>query len=289
MAVFSSNAQDMMIESLNEKPAEAVGPAIKAFIIHLARSAERRPQVEKLVRELPMQVEVLDAVDGRLLDDAEVARVYKPCLHAPRYPFALSRSEIACFLSHRKAWQAIIDQNLDAGLVIEDDVAFDENFNAAFRAAAGHLKPNDLIRFPFRADREHGREVFNDRNVSIIAPNPIGLRMMAQLVSRGAARTLLAATEQFDRPVDTTVQMRWVTGLQPLSVVPGGIREISGQLGGTTIQHRKSFTDKLAREILRPLYRMRVRNFSMETNNRRRLLWLGSTLFILVSAYEFIV
>ena len=109
---------------------------------------------------------------------------------------------------------------------------------------------------------EHGREVFRNDQIRIIIPNPIGLGMVAQLVSFDAAQKLLAATEQFDRPVDTTVQMRWVTGLQPLAVIPGGVKEISAQLGGTTIQHKKSFSDKLAREILRPIYRMRVRRFS---------------------------
>lgn len=238
---------------------------IKAFIIHLARAVDRRPQVEKLARDLPVKTEVLDAVDSRSLDEAQIARAYRPRLHTPRYPFALSRNEIACFMSHRKAWQAIVDGNLDAGLVIEDDIALTENFDAAFHAAVDHLEPGGFIRFTFRDDREHGRELFRNAHVRLIAPDPIGLGMVAQLVSREAAQRLLAATEQFDRPVDTTVQMRWVTGLQPLSVIPGGVKEISAQLGGTTIQHRKSFSDKLKREILRPLYRMRVRQFSSKS------------------------
>ncbi|MEJ5082960.1 glycosyltransferase family 25 protein [Ochrobactrum sp. MYb379] len=234
---------------------------IKAFIIHLARASDRRPQVAKLVQELPVKTEVIDAVDSRTLPDADIKRVYKRKLHAPRYPFKLSKNEIACFLSHRKAWQAIVDQGLNAGFVIEDDIELTDVFNAAFQAVTNHFEPGSFVRFTFR-DREQGREVFRNDQLRIIIPNPIGLGMVAQLVSFDAAKKLLAATEQFDRPVDTTVQMRWVTGLQPLAVIPGGVKEISAQLGGTTIQHKKSFKDKLAREILRPIYRMRVRNFS---------------------------
>ena len=234
---------------------------IKAFIIHLARASDRRPQVAKLVQELPVKTEVIDAVDSRTLPDADIKRVYKRKLHAPRYPFKLSKNEIACFLSHRKAWQAIVDQGLNAGFVIEDDIELTDVFNAAFQAVTNHFEPGSFVHFTFR-DREQGREVFRNDQLRIIIPNPIGLGMVAQLVSFDAAKKLLAATEQFDRPVDTTVQMRWVTGLQPLAVIPGGVKEISAQLGGTTIQHKKSFKDKLAREILRPIYRMRVRNFS---------------------------
>ncbi|MBN9044530.1 MAG: glycosyltransferase family 25 protein [Rhizobiales bacterium] len=239
---------------------------IKAFIIHLARAADRRPQVERLTRDLsvqgPVKAEVIDAVDNRALDEATIARVYRRRLHAPRYPFPLSRNEIACFLSHRKAWQAIVDRKLDAGFVIEDDVALTADFSDAFRAATDHLEPGGFIRFPFRMDREHGREVYRNDHVRIIVPNPIGLGMVAQLVSHDAARKLLDVTLPFDRPVDTTVQMRWITGLQPLAVIPGGVKEISSELGGTTIQHRKNLSARLAREILRPVYRMRVRAYS---------------------------
>ncbi len=86
--------------------------------------------------------------------------------------------------------------------------------------------------------------------------------MMAQLVSYEAAETLLSVTGKFDRPVDTTVQMKWITGLQPHSIVPGGIKEISSMLGGSTVQQRKTSLEKLKREVMRPIYRMRVRRYS---------------------------
>lgn len=234
---------------------------IKAFIIHLTRATDRKPQVQKLIQKLPVKAEVIEAVDSRALSNAEIKRVYQRKLHAPRYPFELSKNEIACFLSHRKAWQAIVDQKLDAGFVIEDDIELTDVFDAAFHAVINHFELGSFVRFTFR-DREQGREVFRNDQLRIIIPNPIGLGMVAQLVSFDAAKKLLAATEQFDRPVDTTMQMRWITGLQPLAVIPGGVKEISAELGGTTIQHRKSFKDKLTREILRPIYRMRVRSFS---------------------------
>ncbi|MBV2142446.1 glycosyltransferase family 25 protein [Falsochrobactrum sp. TDYN1] len=235
---------------------------VKAFIIHLGRASERAPQVEKLICALPVKASLIEAIDSRTLSDGTIAQVYKRKLHRPHYPFQLSRNEIACFLSHRKAWQAIVDQKLDAGFVIEDDIELTDVFGSAFRAALDHLEPGGFIRFAFREGREHGREVFRNQDVRIIIPNPIGLGMVAQLVSYDAARKLLDVTSRFDRPVDTMIQMRWVTGLQPLSILPGGVREISAQLGGTTVQIKKSFPDKLMREILRPLYRMRIRSFS---------------------------
>ncbi|MBB5702327.1 GR25 family glycosyltransferase involved in LPS biosynthesis [Ochrobactrum daejeonense] len=242
-------------------PADGPARAVKAFIIHLERAGDRRPQVEKLIEKLPVEAEVVDAVDGRSLDAATIARVYRRSVHKPRYPFQLSTNEIACFLSHRKAWQAIVDQELEAGFVIEDDIELTSQFQTAYAAACEVLSVDSFIRFPFR-ERETGREVLSERDVRIIEPAPVGLGMVAQLVGREAARNLLAATEIFDRPVDTTAQMNWITGLRPLSVLPGGVTEVSARLGGSTIQKSRSLPDKLKREILRPLYRWKIKSRS---------------------------
>ncbi len=94
-------------------------------------------------------------------------------------------------MSHRKAWQAIVDQQLDAGFVIEDDIELTDVFNAAFHAVSNHFEPGSFVRFTFRDDREDGREVFRNNQVRIIIPNPIGLGMVAQLVSFDAAKSCL--------------------------------------------------------------------------------------------------
>jgi GR25 family glycosyltransferase involved in LPS biosynthesis len=231
---------------------------IKAFIIHLGRAEQRAAQVERLIAALPVPADIVDAVDGLTLDRRDKARVYRRNLHKPAYPFELSNSEIACFLSHRKAWAAIVEQGLDAGFVIEDDVDLTADFPAAFAAATACLTPGAFVRFPFRADRETGEDMLVRGATRVIRPRTIGLGMVAQLVSRGAAIRLLQATEMFDRPVDTMVQMEWLLHLSPLTVLPGGVSEVSARLGGTSMKRYSTFTEKLAREVLRPIYRAKV-------------------------------
>ncbi len=240
--------------NLNE-PSQLV---IRGFIVHLDRARDRMPQVERLMAKLPVSSEIVEAVDGRCLTEAEINRVYRRKLHKPSYPFAMSQGEIACFLSHRKAWAAIVEQNIDAGLIFEDDVEIDDSFHAAFAAAKACLKPGAFIRFPFRMGKEHGTRVLTQGEINVIQPTRIGLGMVAQLVSRDAAIRLLQATAFFDRPVDTTVQMSWLTHVSPLAVLPGGVHEISSQLGGSTIKSRKTLMERLSREVLRPLYRARI-------------------------------
>ncbi|WP_157020166.1 glycosyltransferase family 25 protein [Mesorhizobium xinjiangense] len=234
---------------------------VEALIIHLARATGRAPQVKKLLDVLPMAGSVVEAVDGQALSQAEIAAVYRPRLHRPRYPFVLRTSEVACFRSHRKAWQTILDRGLDAGLIIEDDVETDADaFGPMLDLALATLGPGDILRFPKVERREVGPVVARAGDATVVAPRHPGLGMQAQLVGREAARALLAFTAQFDRPVDTTVQMRWLHGVRVLTAKPVCIREIDDALGGTTIQGKsKSVSDILAREVWRPLYRLQVR------------------------------
>lgn len=242
----------------------AAGATIKAYIIHLQGAVHRRPNVQKLKRALALPVTVLEAQDARSITPAMLEDHVRRRLHRPYYPFALTRPEIACFLSHRLAWQAIVDDGVDAGLVLEDDIALTEDFEPALDMARRALHERALIRFPHRDGREEGRIVVQEGNRQVIAPNPVGLGMVAQLVSADAAQRLLTTTRQFDRPVDVFAQMHWITGIAPLSVRPGGVREISGDLGGSTLKRKKGILRKTAHEILRPIYRRKIRGYSVK-------------------------
>jgi GR25 family glycosyltransferase involved in LPS biosynthesis len=235
--------------------------AVEAFVIHLGRATQRRPQVEKLLTELHLPAGIVDAVDGNALSREEIAAVYRRKLHRPRYPFDLRPTEIGCFLSHRKAWQAILDRELDAGLIVEDDVAVDGALYPRLLAfALANLGDKDVVRFPYRGYTDKGSVVAREGDLTLAEPRTIGLGMQMQLVSAGAAAALLDATEIFDRPVDTTIQMPGVKGMRVLVARPTAIRQIGHLLGGTVVQKtRKSAGEIVSREIGRALYRSAVR------------------------------
>ncbi|HVW54671.1 MAG TPA: glycosyltransferase family 25 protein [Rhizobiaceae bacterium] len=235
--------------------------AVEAFVIHLGRATQRRPQVEKLLTQLHLPAGIIDAVDGNKLTREEIAAVFRRNLHRPGYPFEVRPTEIGCFLSHRKAWQTILDRKLDAGLIVEDDVTVDGALYPRLLAfALANLGGNDVIRFPYRDYTDKGRVVAREDGLTLAEPRIIGLGMQMQLVSKGAAGALLEATEIFDRPVDTTIQMPGVKGVRVLVARPTAIRQIGHLLGGTVVQKtRKSAGEVLSREIRRALYRSAVR------------------------------
>lgn len=243
---------------------------IEAFIIHLARAEARRPQVDHLLATCPVPARIIGAVDGRELSAGELDAVYsRKRLHAPRYPFQLTVGEVGCFLSHRKAWQAILDSGLEAGLVIEDDVEMDSVvFARALELSHKHIATDGIIQFQVREIKQAGPVAASDGSVQLTRPVLIPLRASCTLYSRQAAQQLLEQTTRFDRPVDTYMQMHWLTGLRPCLAIPSGVSDKGNDIGGTTIQARDvPILKRLRREVLRPIYRARIR-FSSWANDR---------------------
>ena len=105
-------------------------------------------------------------------------------------------------------------------------------------------------------------------NISIFEPTVIGLGTQAQIVTYDAARRLLEKTEQFDRPIDVYLQLRWKHGVRVLTLWPNGVRERSSSLGGSLIGKETSNGDKLRRELLRPLYRAKLHIYSRIKNRK---------------------
>ena len=233
---------------------------IEGIIIHLARAEGRRPQVDELLRTLPVSSEVLDATDGSRLAPDEIDGVYKRHLHRPPYPFELRIAEIGCFLSHRAAWRRIVERDLDAGLVIEDDVGIEpDNFAAAVRFAQEGMTAGDYVRFPWRSHTDAGRVIADADGLSLVEPRRVGVGMLAQVVGREAAWRLLETTERFDRPVDTFLQMRWAHDARMLAIRGVRLQHLDAQLGGTTLHKRKRpLAESLTREALRARYRAEV-------------------------------
>jgi len=228
------------------------------LIIHLERAIQRKPQVQKLTETLPYKVSVITAVDGSQ-PSHEISESYKKNLLRPRYPFSLRQAEIATFLSHRKCWQRIVDEGLEAALVIEDDAEIvPTEFLAAIEIAMQKVEPGDLIRLPVKLREKPQAIVSSNSHSSLFRPWAIGLGMVAQIVTYDAAKRLLERTKHFDRPVDTYTQLTWDHGIRILTLWPNGIREISESLGGSLIGAPKTKLNRLRREIMRPIYRAKL-------------------------------
>lgn len=231
---------------------------MRSFIIHMAGDEKRAPNAQRLAAFLPDAV-IVDAVAGREALAHGTVETRPGDLFAPRYPFALSAGEVGCFLSHRACWQRIVDEGHDFALIVEDDMDADPAIWPEVMAlVARHAGPNSYIRLPAKAREKPAAVIDAGATARLFLPRVIGLQTVAQVVGRAAAKRLLATSRIIDRPVDAFLQMHWVTG-QPLhAILPSGVRELTGELGGSTIQSKTRASGKLARELRRGIYRAQV-------------------------------
>lgn len=71
-----------------------------------------------------IEFEIIDAVDGTVLSAQEISElVYKSELNY------LTKSEIGCALSHQKIYKKILEDNLNAAIIMEDDAVICGNVN----------------------------------------------------------------------------------------------------------------------------------------------------------------
>ncbi|WP_171097901.1 glycosyltransferase family 25 protein [Ruegeria sp. HKCCD7255] len=231
---------------------------MRSFVIHMSSSTARRANADRLCAQLP-NAELFEAVNGRDPQQIADVDVFPGTLHRPHYPFPLRPAEIGVFESHRAIWRKMVEDHIDLAIITEDDLGLDpDRLSAALGLLAPIATPEHYIRIPVK-QREVPAEILAEKDdLRLILPKVIGLQCVCQMVGRRAAERLLAATDQIDRPVDTFLQMHWITG-QPIHALQGsGNREVAQEIGGSTIQTKPPMSDKLTREVKRALYRAKL-------------------------------
>lgn len=96
---------------------------IPAYVINLKKSIARREYICKLLTPYSfLDLHFVRAIDGRLMSDTELQKVFdkRKCLkHCGR---ELNAGEIGCCLSHRKSYRQLLESSNAYALVLEDDV-----------------------------------------------------------------------------------------------------------------------------------------------------------------------
>ena len=192
------------------------------FVINLASSTERLNRVSHELNAQNLAFERLDAIDGRELSDTAIAQHYSADLNLKKYHKPLSKGEIGCYLSHRKAWQTIVDRQLDYAIILEDDFVLDRSIHSAIENISTLKQPWQLIKLAAYKDRN--RDIAFTKPLADEQHLVIHKKLMsgccATAVSFEGAKALLQATATFSRPIDCDLQHVWETGVYGYSLLP---------------------------------------------------------------------
>ncbi|MFC7159339.1 glycosyltransferase family 25 protein [Pseudidiomarina halophila] len=129
----------------------------KVLVINLERSPQRWHAMVEQLEASGLPYERVEAVAGDTLTAEQIAQVFDSKAARHNYHYQLSRGEIGCYLSHLKAWQTILNQQLDYAIVLEDDVVLDAKFRLLPKVIVQCDEAWDLIKIaaPFKQQKSY--------------------------------------------------------------------------------------------------------------------------------------
>lgn len=124
----------------------------KVIYINLDKRDDRRRHMESLLKEhnLNQKAMRLSGVDGRKLNINKISSDLVTnsgkydAVHGTKVYVPLTMGGIGCALSHRKAYEMIINNKMDRALILEDDVYFDKKFGEKLKTLMGNLPTTDF-------------------------------------------------------------------------------------------------------------------------------------------------
>ena len=220
----------------------------KIFVINLNESTERLERLKSEFERIGLDFERLPAVDGRDLTEDQIFQHYSPELNRKKYFKPLSKPEIGLYMSHLKACERIISENLDFGIILEDDIvlkngfkmipqvlcSLNEKWNYIKLIAPGKKKKiNERIQvaveIPIRLNIEsYLKDTNSTNNERIIETSTIGVPAIFELITWkkppigtsayaitiDGAKEFLSKRSKFFRPIDVDLQYEWETSLK---------------------------------------------------------------------------
>ncbi|NDL01285.1 glycosyltransferase family 25 protein [Photorhabdus bodei] len=89
---------------------------MKIFIVNLKKDIERKKSIQHQSEKLELDVEFIEAVNGRELSQDEI-KLFCPDFHKS----SMTLGELGCSLSHLKIYEKMVKENIQLALIMEDD------------------------------------------------------------------------------------------------------------------------------------------------------------------------
>ena len=185
------------------------------FVINLRRAPERRVRMIELLGGMGLTPQIVEAVDGKLLD-AEGSAYWKACAERR----ILNPGEIGCMLSHIAVWRRVVADGLSHAVVLEDDLCFAPGFEAVVREA-GQVRDIDLLKL--ETDLAHNVVIDRRPAAQIAGANCHRLRGGSHrtggyVIFKDAATRLLSASRDFRHALDVEMFDRSRSAIRELVV-----------------------------------------------------------------------
>jgi len=234
-------------------------PNLRTVVISLLRSPHRREKVQSELSKTNLDWSFLDAVDGSQLQfplPEYQSRKVKRLLG-----FDLTKNEIGCFISHKKAWQTCLESN-QVTLIFEDDFILLPHFENTIEILLTEFHDWNLIRLQSLANSSHV-VIKAIGDISIVKNLSDEVGATAYIIKPEAAKILVEHSKEIYEPLDHFMEHKTKHGVEMLAVKPYPVDITKAQ---STISDRPNDRKPIQglRKRMRSIYRMLDRTFSRD-------------------------
>ena len=255
---------------------------IKVYVISLDRAVARRAHMSQLLAKLGIEAAFITAVDGQHLTPEERRR-YARGKARRVYGCDMTDNEVACYLSHLRAYSALIASGEEAALVLEDDISCDARLTYVLNSLNVDV-PTEWSVLRLQSTKTSVAEpatkaAYGDpieglagHVICRLSTNVLG--GCGYVIRRHAAQNLLARSQRIFMPIDQTLDRYWENGIAPYVVRPlpvwhdGAFPSEIGERGRSLAQPQ-SWIDLVARRGQRAIDSLNKRLFWLTFSPKR--------------------
>lgn len=198
---------------------QTTAPQLPIYVINLQRATERRDYIQQHFADLGLEYEFFDAISSTQSHPwfarfaPEKARRYRRC--------GISRSEMACFISHAMLWLRCLELQAPI-LVCEDDVVIDSKLLAIWPDLTALVERYGFIKLSALVPRGRGhyRVLEQVGSYKLVEWQRDQSSAIAYLIAPDAARVLLEQAHHICFPVDNYMSLVWFHGVRHISLFP---------------------------------------------------------------------
>ena len=192
---------------------------MKCIVVNLDRAAARRKAMVEQLQSLHMQFEILKAKDWKELTERDYASIDTATRERQgRRP--LSRSMIACSISHRRVLAELAAGGADMVAILEDDVTLSSDFGSILLVLENTDINFDII-FLHRNKLENTFtpiERIGKHGLGLIKYSDWGA--MGYVITRSAAQRYFECFPKIVHQFDHSLHAYWEHGLKSFSLDP---------------------------------------------------------------------
>ncbi|WP_237273641.1 glycosyltransferase family 25 protein [Sulfitobacter sp. M22] len=173
--------------------------SFEVFYINLDRVPHRREFMSLELQKIKLgKVNRFPAVDAKVPGSLSEARFRSGISDR----WALPKSAIACFESHRAVWQMIVDKGLDAALILEDDVVLSHELTAILSKLNASPQKIDVVKMDFTDGNVCLGPVSDINGVQVRTLSKCAPSAGAYFVTKSGVERLLSESEVYGDTVD---------------------------------------------------------------------------------------